>query len=129
PELTAMRCANPTPSEPPAVMAFVNGFVPSTNSGSCGLPPVNDVAVVVSDKELTVRLMLPLLRTFSVFPVLENWSELAASALLSWATTVEDDNVPPPKFTPIVSSFGLLDVFGNGRTDGSSTRTIVTVCC
>ena len=91
------------------------------NSGSWGLPLVNDDVVVVTEAELTVLAAVPLLSTCSVEPEgLENCIPVPASAAFNCETT---DAMPPEKLTPIC--FGLaLAAFGSGSADGSVTFTI-----
>jgi hypothetical protein len=80
--------------------------VPSRNIGSCALPAVSQVAVVVADSELTTLLLPPRLSTCNTVPEgLEN-CRLVPSAALSWLTT---ELMPPEKSTPMVLSLGLVE--------------------
>jgi len=70
----------------------------STNSGSCGLPLVSDVIVLVVENELTVAVAASVLSTCSVVPPgLEKLSPAPPSARLSWLTT---EAMPAEKSTP-----------------------------
>src|SRR5664279_3387 len=114
-------------SGPADVIAPVNADAPSTKSGSAPDPPVKDVAVAVVETAFTVIAGDPLSTTSSVAPDgLENCSPVAPSAVLSAVATAA---APPVKSTPITVSFGSdVAIFDNGSADGSSTRTIVTLC-
>src|ERR1700722_14710199 len=70
--LTWMRPARPVISEPLPVIAPVYAEPASVNNGSCGLPLVSDVTVVVVEAEFTVTLSPELATTCSRPAELEN---------------------------------------------------------
>src|ERR1700722_11689714 len=102
-----MRPARPVICEPALVIAPVYSDPASVNSGSCGLPLVNDVAVVVTEAELIV--VAPLLSTCSVELEagggrLENCRWLEPSA----AFNCEPTGVPVEKLIPIIFGLALV---------------------
>src|SRR5262249_48968407 len=120
-----MRPASPVVCEPADVCAPVIGCLPSRNIGSGALPDAKEVAVVVTDKELTA---VPLLRLTACSKVLgglglENCT-LVPSAALSCATT---ELIPPEKSTPITWLFAPVEEFA-GRVPPCPSATTVTVC-
>src|SRR5579859_4258252 len=123
--LTWIRCAKPVNSEPALVIAPVYGELESVKNGSCGLPLVNEVTVVVVEAEFTVTLSAGLAATCNNPEELANCRCVWPSAAFNCDTT---DVIPPVKSTPITC--GLAPgAFCSGSALGSSTRTICTCCC
>ena len=91
------------------------------------MPLVTDVMVFVSENELTVDRVGDVVEDLKrIAGVGELQAGRCRARWLSWATT---EAMPPAKSMPITWSFGSGVVeFGSGRTDGSSTRTMLIGC-
>src|SRR6266404_2058978 len=85
--LTAMRPANPVLCAPLVVMALLNGFDPSVNRPTEGLPLASAVAVCVAERAFIVLVAPPSSSTSSVVPDgLENESA-PPNCVFNWLTT------------------------------------------
>src|SRR3569833_275176 len=96
--LTLIRAASPVCCEPVPVIAPVYGTPLSTNSGSCGLPLVRSVIVIVEDAELTTLLQPASPLICCVCPLgLVNCGPVLPIKPLSCEMT---ELMPPEKSTP-----------------------------
>ena len=111
-----------------ALIAPVNGADAVDEERQRGAAAGQRVAVCVAERALTsVVLAPPSSSTRSVVPDgLENCS-LPPNSALSWLTT---EASPPEKSTPTTLSFGsAVALSSSGSAAGSSTRTMLTLCC
>src|SRR3954453_21116231 len=121
--LTAMRPANPMVCAPLVVMALLNGFHPSVNRATDGLPLASVVAVCVTERASSVLVAPPLSSTSSLVPDgLENVSSPANCAF----NRATPEASPAEKSAPNTSSFGsAVAPSSSARTELQATRTLL----